>query len=240
MAFLWPILDGPAPSGLQLYGTKRGTGKHAGCDIAAPAGTPVLSPVDGVVIRVVSGRLPGQAWNVGPSPLRDWVSGNGVIVKATNGLYVLVNHVAPAVHPGQRITRGTVLGHLDRSGIQTGPHLHIEFHRGYPTGLTHFDPMTLLDPKETDMALDATDKEWFTAELDARVGRVTDLGKEWQHKEGLEHVLILLRQSKAREQATLTAVQALAEAKGADPDEILAAFTELLEKKLSTLTISFD
>lgn len=234
MGYLWPIVDGPAPTGASRYGEPRGdNGKHAGCDIAGTAGTPVLSPVDGVVIRVVSERLPGQAWDVGPSPLRDWVSGNGVIVKATNGLYVLVNHVAPAVHPGQRITRGTVLGHLDRSGIQTGPHLHIEFHRGYPTGLTHFDPMTLLDPKETDMQLLDTFPipKWVRNQTG-----ITDT--EMTVQRGLMYSVIA--GSAAMQNAVQAGVkaavkEALADASltSVDPDQIAASVVQALGKALS-------
>jgi murein DD-endopeptidase MepM/ murein hydrolase activator NlpD len=97
---------------------------HNGIDMAAPAGTDVLAPADGVVTFV--GRQAGY--------------GRLVILNHGDGLRLDADDGAEPVHietyyghlrrmtvqEGQRVTRGQVLGEVGSSGLSTGTHLHYE------------------------------------------------------------------------------------------------------------------
>ena len=96
------------------YGARWGT-LHAGVDIAAPIGTPVFSPEDGIVL------------DAGPA------SGFGLAVYVQHGdgtitLYGHVNQVF--VTPGQVVTAGQQVAEVGNRGQSTGPHLHFEVHTG--------------------------------------------------------------------------------------------------------------
>lgn len=84
---------------------------HLGIDIAAPLGTPILSPADGVVI--FSGAKAGF--------------GNFVMVAHGYGIVTRYGHNHQnLVQPGQRVLRGEQIGTVGASGRTTGPHLHYE------------------------------------------------------------------------------------------------------------------
>lgn len=118
-------------------------GRHAGIDIAPPkagtVGTPIYAMFAGTVERVVSGREAGQAASRGRvlAPLR---SGNGSIVRNPDRERQVFNHVCPAVREGQYVREGQLIGHTDTSGIQTGPHLHLETWNRFGNP---FDPLVL-------------------------------------------------------------------------------------------------
>jgi murein DD-endopeptidase MepM/ murein hydrolase activator NlpD len=97
---------------------------HAGVDLAAPAGTPVQTPGDGVA-RVGSGGS----------------CGIHVLVQHGGGIETLYCHLsAAAVADGQRIGAGQRIGSVGATGLATGPHVHFEIHRnGRPV-----DPATWL------------------------------------------------------------------------------------------------
>lgn len=117
--------------------------QHAGIDIAPPkagtVGTPVYAMFAGTVERVVAGRDPGQPASSG-RVLARLRSGNGSIVRNPDRERQVFNHVDPIVREGQYVREGQLIGHTDRSGIQTGPHLHLETwnRSGNP-----FDPLVL-------------------------------------------------------------------------------------------------
>ena len=84
---------------------------HKGIDVAAPMGTPILSPADGVV--VFSGAKEGF--------------GNFVMVAHGYGVVSSYGHNAQnMVQPGQTISRGEQIATVGMSGRTTGPHLHYE------------------------------------------------------------------------------------------------------------------
>ena len=96
------------------YGARWGT-LHAGVDIAAPIGTPVFTPEDGVVL------------DAGPA------SGFGlaVYVQHGDGRITLYGHVNQFfVTPGQVVTAGQQIAEVGNRGQSTGPHLHFEVHEG--------------------------------------------------------------------------------------------------------------
>lgn len=98
---------------------------HAGLDFAAPQGTPVYATADGVV------RLAG---NTGDG------YGNHVIISHGFSYETLYGHmVRIKARPGQRVTRGEVIGWVGSTGKSTGPHLHYEVHKnGKPLDPIYF------------------------------------------------------------------------------------------------------
>jgi murein DD-endopeptidase MepM/ murein hydrolase activator NlpD len=96
------------------YGARWGT-LHAGVDIAAPIGTPVFTPEDGIVLQA------------GPA------SGFGlaVAVQHGDGTITLYGHVNQMfVSAGQVVTGGQQIAEVGNRGQSTGPHLHFEVHTG--------------------------------------------------------------------------------------------------------------
>ena len=82
----------------------RGTRFHTGIDYPAPMGTPVVAAV---------GPLAGY--------------GNVVELSHGQGVSTLYAHLSRIlVEPGRRVTRGTTVGLVGRTGDATGPHLHFE------------------------------------------------------------------------------------------------------------------
>ena len=122
--------------------SKRPT--HAGIDIAPPVagtvGSPVYAALPGKVVRIANTRKPGQTNSVGA--LATGRTGNGVIIQNSDGRKQLYNHVAPTVKVGQTVSAGTLIGRTDRSGNQTGPHLHFET---WNANGTTYNPVTLFN-----------------------------------------------------------------------------------------------
>ena len=87
--------------------------RHKGTDYAAAMGTPVRAIGDGVVI--FAGRKGGY--------------GNVIDVRHRNGFVSRYGHLrnfAKGIHRGSRVTIGSTIGAVGRSGLATGPHLHFE------------------------------------------------------------------------------------------------------------------
>jgi murein DD-endopeptidase MepM/ murein hydrolase activator NlpD len=117
-----PITSGFGPRVHPIYGDVR---MHTGIDFGASAGTPIRAAANGVVVS--AGPLGGY--------------GNATVIDHGNGLATLYGHQSRiAVSPGQRITRGQVIGYVGCTGLCTGPHLHFEVRvQGTPV-----DPMRYL------------------------------------------------------------------------------------------------
>ena len=85
---------------------------HSGMDFTAPIGTPIYATGNGIV------KL--AEYNAGGY-------GNHVVISHGFGYETLYGHLNRIkVRPGQRVTRGDVIGELGNSGSSTGPHLHYE------------------------------------------------------------------------------------------------------------------
>ena len=96
------------------YGPRWGT-MHQGVDIAAPIGTPIHVPQDGVVLQAGPASGFGQA----------------VYVQHGDGQITLYGHVNQFfVSAGQVVRAGDHIADVGNKGQSTGPHLHFEVHRG--------------------------------------------------------------------------------------------------------------
>ena len=100
---------------------------HAGRDLAAPQGTPVLASLAGTV------RSAGLA------------GGYGVAVelehRSPKRQRTLYGHLSELyVEPGDEVQQGEVIGRVGSTGLSTGPHLHFELRRPRGTGWVAVDP----------------------------------------------------------------------------------------------------
>ncbi|MGR6963384.1 peptidoglycan DD-metalloendopeptidase family protein [Geodermatophilus sp. URMC 61] len=96
------------------YGPRWGT-MHQGIDIAAPIGTPIYVPEDGVVLQAGAASGFGQA----------------VYVQHGDGQITLYGHVNQFyVGAGQVVKAGDHIADVGNKGQSTGPHLHFEVHQG--------------------------------------------------------------------------------------------------------------
>jgi murein DD-endopeptidase MepM/ murein hydrolase activator NlpD len=109
----------PGASFLNDFGYVRPDGTaHAGVDLFAPKGTPVVAPVSGLV-----------AWDPNPS------GGKAFQLYGDDGFRYYGAHLFEYEENGY-VEAGTVIGYVGNSGdaVATSPHLHFEMHPG--SGLT--------------------------------------------------------------------------------------------------------
>ncbi|MEA5553999.1 peptidoglycan DD-metalloendopeptidase family protein [Anabaena cylindrica UHCC 0172] len=98
---------------------------HAGTDIGAPTGTPILAAAKGQVETA------------------DWMGGYGlaVTINHTSAQQSLYGHMSEIfVTPGQWVEPGTVIGRVGSTGNSTGPHLHFEVRHMTQNGWVAVDP----------------------------------------------------------------------------------------------------
>jgi murein DD-endopeptidase MepM/ murein hydrolase activator NlpD len=120
--FIWPA-DGVFTSG---YGWRWGR-IHAGIDIAAPVGTPILAAASGVIEYA--------SWN-------DGGYGNMIYIRHADGTITRYAHMNELyVKEGQTVSQGQTIGAMGSTGFSTGPHLHFEIR---PNGGSAIDPMAFL------------------------------------------------------------------------------------------------
>ncbi|MCZ2822072.1 M23 family metallopeptidase [Modestobacter sp. VKM Ac-2977] len=121
-----------------------GSGGHWRRPEEYPAfGQPVLSPVDGVVVRVHQRRRDHRARSgwlsilhllVVESFVRQvggarWLAGNHVVVRADDGAFAALVHLrrgSVLVERGQRVVAGQQLAECGNSGNSSEPHLHVQ------------------------------------------------------------------------------------------------------------------
>jgi len=120
--FRWPCAGRvTSPFGYRRspFRRRRRTVFHAGIDIAAPRGTPIVAAASGVVTH--SG----------------WMSGYGktVVVQHGNGVSTLYGHNSSLlVGAGATVSRGQIIARMGSTGRSTGNHCHFEIrHGGRPT-----------------------------------------------------------------------------------------------------------
>jgi len=84
---------------------------HAGVDLGAAYGTPIVAAADGRVVNA--------GWRGG--------YGNEVAIAHAGGLQTLYGHMSRiAAHVGETVRRGELIGYVGSTGLSTGPHLHFE------------------------------------------------------------------------------------------------------------------
>lgn len=95
---------------------------HAGLDLAAPVGSSVLAPADGVVS--FAGRYP-----MGRSAVW-WRYGNLVVLRHGDFFVTTFGHCEEVrVRRGQKVRRGEVIATVGNTGLSTSPHVHYEVRR---------------------------------------------------------------------------------------------------------------
>jgi murein DD-endopeptidase MepM/ murein hydrolase activator NlpD len=110
MQFTQPA-EGPESSqfGLRRFFNKQPRRPHAGLDIAAPEGTPIVAPGPGNVVAADN----------------FFFSGNAVFIDHGQGLITYYGHMSEIlVKPGDRVARGDPIGKVGMTGRVSGPHLH--------------------------------------------------------------------------------------------------------------------
>lgn len=115
---------------------------HKGMDIAPPkpgqTGMPVYAAFAGTVRRTHRTSRPGNrasTWAPGRT-------GNGVLISNPDGEGNGYNHMTPVagLKVGDKVAAGELIGHNDRSGNQTAPHLHLEFWANWRNPDSDYDP----------------------------------------------------------------------------------------------------
>ena len=112
---VWPV-RGWMTSRYGYRDSPHGEGRrlHAGIDIAAPRGTPVVAPADGHI--VYAGYHTAY--------------GNLVVIDHGYGLSSKYAHMSRIhVRVGARVQRSELIGRVGNTGRSTGPHLHFEVHQ---------------------------------------------------------------------------------------------------------------
>jgi len=113
------------PFGAQRYVNGAARSPHSGIDIAAPAGTPIITPLAGKVLHVAEMYLNGKTVAIGHG----------------NGLVSVYSHMQSTdVKLGQWVETHQKIGEIGSTGRATGPHLHwgVRFHNA------RVNPETLL------------------------------------------------------------------------------------------------
>lgn len=122
--FAWPV-DGRV---ISPFGKRRG-GWHAGMDIRAEMGTPILAAAPGVVISSGQERAYGRI----------------IRIEHDNGFVTVYAHnLENLVEVGDHVTGGTIIATVGRTGRTSTPHLHFEVrHEGMV-----YNPLHLLPARE--------------------------------------------------------------------------------------------
>lgn len=125
----WPLvgrISGVFGSQRVLNGKPRRP--HFGVDIAAPEGTPIRAPADGLVTMLDDAMF---------------YSGVTLLIDHGHGLTTAYLHMKRAlVTQGGKVRRGQVIGEVGSTGRATGPHLHW----GLNLFETRLDPALLAGP----------------------------------------------------------------------------------------------
>ena len=124
LGFAWPV-DGRI---ISPFGKRHG-GWHAGMDIKGEIGTPIMAAAPGVVISSGQERAYGRI----------------IRIEHDSGFVTVYAHnLENLVEVGDRVTGGTIIATVGRSGRATTPHLHFEVRH---EGLV-YNPLHLLPARE--------------------------------------------------------------------------------------------
>lgn len=147
-----------SPYGIRLHPVLRTVKMHTGIDYAAPTGTKILAPSDGVVTF--------RGWKGG--------YGNTVMLTHANGTETLYAHMSAyvsGVDVGARVRAGEVIGLVGSTGRSTGPHLHYEVR----IGGQHVNPAAVALPTPKLKAADLAALKKYREKTDATLAAVRGL-----------------------------------------------------------------
>lgn len=102
---------------------------HLGVDFAADVGTPIKAPAAGKVVFAGAKRGYGNVLELD--------HGGGI-----KTVYAHLSRFARGMHKGSKISQGSVIAYVGKTGLATGPHLHYEFHKNGKA----IDPLTVQLP----------------------------------------------------------------------------------------------
>ncbi|MCC5855098.1 MAG: M23 family metallopeptidase [Idiomarina sp.] len=129
--FIWPAegrITGVYGSQRILNGQPRAP--HWGLDIAAPTGSPVYAPADGIVTLTHPDMV---------------LSGGTLIVDHGHGVFSTFIHLhAIHVEVGQEVKQGELIAEIGATGRATGPHLDWRINWGQ----VRVDPQLLVPPRD--------------------------------------------------------------------------------------------
>ena len=118
------------PYGWRYSQSRQAWRMHAGQDLVAPEGTPVLAMLPGHVVLVE--ELDGY--------------GLTVVLDHGRGWQTLYAHLlAASVQRGDFLPAAAPLGQVGQSGRASGPHLHVELRRRDGERMLALDPTPLID-----------------------------------------------------------------------------------------------
>jgi murein DD-endopeptidase MepM/ murein hydrolase activator NlpD len=101
--------------GYRVHPILRYARLHAGIDIGAPWGSPIVAAADGQVVG--AGYAGGY--------------GRQVRIMHSGGVMTSYGHMSSIVaQPGMSVRQGQVIGYVGSSGLATGPHVHFEVRIG--------------------------------------------------------------------------------------------------------------
>jgi murein DD-endopeptidase MepM/ murein hydrolase activator NlpD len=110
--------------GMRMHPILHYTRLHAGQDLDAPSGAPIMAAASGTVL--VAGPRGGY--------------GNCVVIGHGHGIATVYAHQSRLlVQVGDKVKAGDVIGAVGTTGLSTGPHLHFETRvKGVPVDPTNF------------------------------------------------------------------------------------------------------
>jgi murein DD-endopeptidase MepM/ murein hydrolase activator NlpD len=114
--FINPVPGKPltSPFGMRTHPVTGIRKFHAGQDIGAEQGTPILASDGGVVVSA--------------QPMGGY--GNFIIIEHDGGYRTRYGHLSSYnVKAGQQVNQGDVIGTVGSTGLSTGPHLHFEIQK---------------------------------------------------------------------------------------------------------------
>lgn len=95
---------------IRYVNNEQSSSRHSGIDLAAPIGTEIQAPNNGIVTFAMEGLL---------SP------GNTVVIDHGMGLFTSYYHLdSISVKKGDEVKKGDIIGTVGTTGFSTGPHLH--------------------------------------------------------------------------------------------------------------------
>ena len=147
-----------SPYGIRIHPIFKTARMHTGIDYAAPTGTKVLAPSDGVVSF--------RGWKGG--------YGNAIMITHANGVETLYGHLSAFVNNvnvGSHVSAGDVIALVGSTGHSTGPHLHYEVR----IGGQHVNPATVALPTPELTPLDLAALKKYRAQMDEIMVSVRDL-----------------------------------------------------------------